>query len=59
MPNISIEEINHLSFDELKEEVEFWELEKVPDYNLPNWEEDSLLVLRAKAIVIYNQLFGE
>ena len=59
MPNISMEEINHLSFDELKEEVESWELEQVPDYNLPNWEEDSILVLRAKAIVIYNQLFGE
>lgn len=54
-----MEEINHLSFNELKEEVESWELENVPDYNLPNWENDSMLVLKAKAIVIYDQLFGE
>lgn len=59
MPDIrKMEALSQMSFEALKEEVESWDLSEVPEYNLPNWEYDDLLVLKAKAIVIYNQLFG-
>lgn len=54
---IDIKLIETADFEILKEIVDSWDLSKISEYNLPNWEEDDLLVLRQKIICIYKQLF--
>ena len=42
-------------FKEIKESFDKLDLSKVPEYNLPDYSEDSLTVLEAKLLVIQSK----
>lgn len=47
--------IAKMDFKDLKSLFESWDLSKVPEYNIPDYKEDSIMILRAKALIIYHK----